>query len=791
MRNHDQRRPALPARLTSAEREFFVMLRQLVDTSGLSLHALAEVTSQPGPEPGESPAPAEYTAVQWGDWLNGHSLPPRKAVRRFAESLAKADADAGNLVELWALAFMPTPYPQEPGGALVRPRQLPMAASHFMGRTAELKTLGGLSARATAGDSPVIVVIEGAAGVGKTALATQLAHAIAGRFPDGQLYASMHGYDNAGLDDASEPTPDREVLRGFLEAFGVPPRDLPSEADDQAAMYQRLLAGRRVLVVLDNARDASQVRRLLPRGKGSMAVVTSRGQLARQLGAGTQVLGLGPLTESESRELLEGRIGAARVRREPRATSRLLELCGRLPLALGLVAAWVAARPDVPLDVLAGKLGEHSPDLRGSDPDSTARTAFAHSYHQLSEPAARLFRLLSVHPGPDVSQPAAASLAAIPVEQARKALDELAKAYLVEEHLPGRFACHDLLRVYAAERARASEPAAELDTALRRLLDHYLRSIVTAVSLAYPPALAVPVPAPRSGVLPEGFESGDQARAWCHAELPVVASLVARAAERGLDAYCWQIPSAMAPFKWRSGLLHHFLGSQRVALAAAGRLQDPLGLGHAHYHFAHACALLGEVADSDRHLQDALRSFTLADDQASAARTLNGMAQLLMQQGEYHKALDREKEALSLRLDLGDRDAVAHSEETIGSIYSRLGEYDQALRHCHRSLDLSRETGARLLAADALSTLGFINLALGQPRRAIASYMEVLAIYRQAGEKASIVAALTGLGDAQQAADDDAAARASWQQALALLKDQPNADDQPVRARLARLLAPG
>jgi tetratricopeptide (TPR) repeat protein len=577
MRNQDQRRPALPERLTSAEREFFTTLRQLVDSSSLTLRALADLTSSPRPvdasvEGGvpadDAPSSADYTTTQWERWLNGQSLPPRKAVRKFVEVLATADIDAGNLVELWALAFRPSPYPQEPSGPPGRLQQLPPLA---------------------------------------------------------------------------EQTPERE--RG---------RDLPDSGD------------------------------------------------------------LGGL----------------------------------------------------------------------------ARIAVLNSYRKLSDPAARLFRLLSVHPGPDVSVTAAASLAAVPAEQAGTALDELVKANLAEEKTAGRFACNALLSAYA-EWPEASEPGPERDAALGRLLDHYGQTMVAAVSLAYPASLSVPVPAPRPGVRPESLQSDDQARAWCHTELPVVKSLLTLAAIRGLDAYCWQIPSVMAPFLVRSGLLQDFLATQRIALAAARRLGDPLALGHAHYHYAHACALHGEVADSDGHLQDAFQSFSQAGDQASTARTLNGMAQLLMQQGEYPGALERESEALRLRLAIGDQDAIAHSEDTIGEIYSRLGKYDLALHHCHRSLDLSRETGARLLAADALTTLGFVNLALGDTKRAIASCMEALAIYRHAGDKASIAAALTGLGDAHQAAGDSAAARASWQQALVLLKDQLNADDQPVRARLGRLLPPG
>ncbi|HTU75265.1 MAG TPA: tetratricopeptide repeat protein [Trebonia sp.] len=559
MRNDDYSHPVLPARLTPAEQEFFLELRRVVETSGMSLRRLADMTRLPGS--GESSTRAKYTATQWQNWLHGQSLPPRMAVRMLAEALATTGLDARNLVELWALAFMPTPYPQEAGDTVPRPRH--------------------------------------------------------------------------------------------------PAKDEPG------------------------------------------------------------------------------------------------------------------APPDVP----AGHRAE---------PDSGA-PAFSAAYSQLRHPAARMFRLLSLHPGPDLSPAAAASLAGISLAEARGALDELARAGLVEEHLTGRFALDDARRGYAAAQARASEPATDRDTALARLLDHYLQTLTAAVPLGYPgPAMPVAVQPPGPGVLAEALESDDRARAWCHSRLSVIKSLLVQAGERDLNVYCWQVPSVMATFLVRSGLVHDFQAVQRIALAAAGKLADPRALGHAHFQYAHACALLGEVADSDGHLQDALHNFERAGDQAAAAATLNGMAQLFMQQGEYPRALDREEEALRLRLAVGDREAVAHSEETIASIYSRLGDYDLALRHCYRSLDISRETGARLLAADALSTLGFVCLARGDSKRAIATYMEVLAIYRQSGSEVLVVTALTGLGDAQQVAGDEDAARATWQQALALLKDLPNADDQPVRARLAR-----
>jgi tetratricopeptide (TPR) repeat protein len=778
MPNHDRHRPSLPVRLTLAERDFFMELRRLVDASGLSFEALEEATSDPRPESGES---FFCSGAQWERWLNGQSLPPRIAVRILAEKLADHNG-AGHLIDLWARAFVPTPYPQEPGRAPVRPRQLPASMQHFMGRTAELETLASLAEQVRASSAATVIVVEGTAGVGKTALAKRIGHAVADRFPDGQLYVSM-----PDVADASEPTSGDEVLRGFLEAFGIPHSQLPSAVDGQAALYRSLLAGKRVLVVLDNVRDAGQVGLLLPGAPGCLALVTSRNQLTGQFGDGTHVLRLNPFTMSEARDLLEHRLGSARVRRESPAADELIGLCARMPLALSVVAAHAAARPDFPLEMLADELRGHGPDLPDAgDTAITARTVFSASYHHLSDDAARMFRLLGVHAGPDISPTAGASLAAVPVEQARKSLDELARAYLVEEHLPGRFAFHDLLRAYAAERARMSETAVELEAALRRLLDYCLQSMHAGVTVAFPAGLPAPMPQPLPGVQAESFGSPAQALAWCHTERHAVQSLITHAAERGgFDAYCWRISWAMAPVLVRGGFLHDYLATGRIGLAAARNLGDPLSLGHAHYHLAHACALLGEVADSDAHLTRALRSFTTAGDQAAVAMTFNGMAQLLMQRGEYPRALEREQEALRLRVALGDQDEIAHSEQTIASIYARLGQHDLALRHCYRALDLSRETGIRLRTADALGVLGLVYLGLGDHDKAIAAYMEVLAIYRQAGQKVNIAEALTGLGDAQQAAGNITAARDSWQRALALLKDLPNADEHPVRARLA------
>jgi tetratricopeptide (TPR) repeat protein len=762
MRNQDQRRTPLPVRLTSAEREFYTELRRLVDISGLSAGDLS------GTAAGQN---------AWEDWLNGQSLPPLRALRELSSKLSANGIDGRRLVGLWARTSLPTAYPAEPGRSPVQPHQLPIGTTNFTGRSRELKVLEDLARQAAASGDTMVLVIEGPVATGKTALANHFAHQLSDLFPDGQLWADLRSFGDAG-----EPLPEGKALRGFLEAMGVVPRELPLDADEQAALYRSLLTGRRVLIVLDNVRDADQVRRLLPASPGSLVLVTTRGLPAGLPGTGTHVLRLGPLSDSEMRDLLERRIGTARLEREPSAVRELGTVTGQLPLALNVVAARAAADPDLSLLALAAEL--RSGGAGTGDP----LAVFTASSTRLSDGAARMFRLLSVAPGPDIGLPAAASLAAIPADQARSVLDELTTACLVEEHQPGRFVVHDLRRRYAAALARANEGAAELDAATRRLLDYYLHDMDAAVSLIYPARPPVPLLPPVAGVQTESFGSAAEALAWCRAERPGVLAVVTYAAGQGdFAAYCWQLPWAIAPLLSRGGFLRDYLALQQIAITAAAGLGDPLGQGISHHEYAHACALLGEVGDSGAHLKEALQRFTKAGDQPRAARTLNGMAQLLMQDGEYPAALDRETEALALRQAVGDPDEIAHSEQTLGSIYARLGRHDEAVRHCERSLDLSRETGSRALTADALSTLGFVHLSLGDYGRAVACYMEVLVIYREIGDKAGTAEALTGLGDAQHARGDVRAARAAWRQALGVLSDVPSGDVQPIQARLEML----
>ena len=346
--------------------------------------------------------------------------------------------------------------------AVIRPAQLPPAVPRFAGRRAELAMLAamlpptqdGLGAAGTT--AVAISAVSGTAGVGKTALAVHWAHQVAGRFPDGQLYVDLRGFDPGG--SVADPG---EVICRFLQALGVPAQRLPSDLDTQIGLYRSLLAGKRILVVLDNARDAAQVRPLLPGAAGCLVVVTSRDRLTPLVAAeGAHPLTVDLLTTREAHDLLVHRLGTGRVMAEPAAVQQIIARCARLPLALAVAAARAATHPDLPLTRLAAELGDASGGLdalQGGDPGSDIRAVFSWSLHALSAGAARLFRLLGVHPGPDLTAPTAASLAGVGGHEVRPLLAELIRAQLLDEHIPGRYACHDLLRAYAREQAHTHE----------------------------------------------------------------------------------------------------------------------------------------------------------------------------------------------------------------------------------------------------------------------------------------------------------------------------------------------
>lgn len=682
----------------------------------------------------------------------------------------------------------PQPVTPAPAAPLVQvpPAQVPPEAAGFAGRTAELRRLHAMLPEA--GGDPPVVVITGTAGVGKSTLAVRFARQVAPRFPDGQLYVNLRGFDPSGA-----PTEPTVALAAFFEALGVPPRQVPATLDAQTGLFRSLLAGRRMLLLLDNARSTEQVRPLFPGSQGCMVVITSRSQLTGLVAAeGARPLPLGVLSAAEAGELMAARLGRERVAAELDAAAELIEHCDGLPLALSVICARAVTRPAVALADLAAELRDargRLDALETGDEVTDLRAVFSWSYCKLSPPAARMFRLLGVHPGPDISAAAAASLAGLPASQARAALAELTRASLLTEGPVGRFGCHELLRAYAAEQAEAGESEAGRAAARRRLLDHYVRTARAASARMYPARGHVELPPALPDVCAEEFASYEGALAWFGAEHRVLHAVLAMAAGSGLDRYCWTLAWYWSPILKRRGQLNEVMALQRTALTSAQRLGDPVSLGHVHYDLGHVSARLGDFAACHEHLNQALDLFTELGDGANIGQVRHGLAMFFDRQGRYAEALEHATEALRLRRAFAEPAMVAYSENGVGWIYAHLGQHTQALRHCRRALKLHRESGSRSGAADTLDSMGYAYSGLAHYDQAIAHYEQALDIYHQIGDTENEAGSLIRLGDVQLAAGLPGRARRSWERALTALSGMPGVDTREVRGRLARLTA--
>ncbi|WP_247197940.1 NB-ARC domain-containing protein, partial [Streptomyces sp. GESEQ-35] len=358
------------------------------------------------------------------------------------------------------------------------------------------------------------------------------------RYPDGQLYINLRGFDPTGAIVSSA-----EAIRAFLDALGVPPQTIPGTLDAQTALYRSLLADRRVLVLLDNARDTEQVRPLLPGSADCLAIVTSRSQLTGLVAhEGARPLTLGPLSPAAAHGFLARRVGAVRLTAEPEAVNEIIECCGRLPLALAVVAARAATNPGFALGIIAGELREGRGNLdalTGGDPTSDVRTVFSWSYEALSAPAARLFRLLGLHSGPDICGHAAAALAGLPLRETRGLLAEITRLNLLNQHAPGRYALHDLLRVYAAERVTTQETPQERDRAVERLAHWYLHTAAAVYGYLSPGHRPFPLGPRPPECEPMTFTSRDQALRWCEIERPNFVATVHQAAASHRPDLAW------------------------------------------------------------------------------------------------------------------------------------------------------------------------------------------------------------------------------------------------------------
>jgi DNA-binding SARP family transcriptional activator len=724
---------------------------------------------------------------------------PGPALRRLHQRILAADPDLGDqpAAASWtparlvrsATAGHAAAAPPPPARPV--PAQLPRALPDFTGREAPLARLNALLDRATGANPTVpIAVVTGTAGVGKTSLAVHWAHGVRDRFPDGQLYVNLRGFDPGGA-----ATDSAEVVRGFLAAFGVPAGRVPDTPESQAALYRSMLADRRVLVVLDNAWDTAQVQPLLPGGATCVVVVTSRNDLPGLVAAnGAEPIAIDLLSGGEARRLLARRLGPVRAAAAASSVDDIIESCARLPLALSIAAARAATRPDFPLSVVAGELRQVRGRLdvfHGGDRATDIRAVFSWSYEALSPPATRLFRLLGLHPGADATVPAAASLAGEPLPAARRALGELARAHLVDERAPGRFAFHDLLRSYAAELADAHDAAADRDAAVRRLLDHYVHTAFRAQQ-RYNPHHDDPIELPpaRPGVVVEDIASHERALAWFAAEHRNLLAGLSAARDRGLDEHTWQLAWAVSPFleyqgrwhEWRAALVAARAGVMRAGEARAGGRRAPRALverllGRAHIR-------LDRYDEADLYLHQALALYTELGDLPGQGHTHRDLCWKLDCQGRHREALDQAERALRRFRAAGHRSGQARALNATGWFHIALGDYELALARCQEALDLQAEIDDRYGQAETLDSLGFLHRHLGHVSQTIACYERALELYRAFEDRYNEADTLAYLGDAHHAARDVAAARSAWREALAILERLGHPDAERLRDKL-------
>ncbi|MER7789086.1 BTAD domain-containing putative transcriptional regulator [Streptomyces sp. NPDC097640] len=734
----------------------------------------AQVTSPEQPVQPASPVPP------------APPVPPTILEQADADRLASAPEDASSAPP------HPSPQPSSPPAEVAVPQQLPADVVHFTGRERELAGLDALLRPALgawggqARTAALISVIAGSGGLGKTTLAVHWAHRVRDRFPDGQLYVNLRGFGPTG----SAMTPS-EAVRGFLDAFQVPAHRIPATVEAQTALYRSLLTGRRVLILLDNARDADQVRPLLPGSPGCLVLLTSRNELTGLVVAEqAQPLPLDLLDRVEARGLLARRLGAERVAAEPEAVEDVITVCAGLPLALAIVAARAATHPRFSLAALARELHDARGSLDafdGGDATTDVRAVFSWSYHTLGTDAARLFRLLGVHPGPDISAVAAASLVALPVPQARRLLIQLTRAHLLTERSPGQYALHDLLRAYATELAEAYDSEADRRAALHRTLDHYLHTAVAAGRVFTPQRTPLTLPAAQPGVSTEPFADYGEALTWFTVGHPVLVAAQQQAAESGFEPHAWQLAWSLAEFLDQLGHWHDQGVVHTVALDAAQRTDNLTGQAHAHHGLGLADLRMARYDRARDHLMCALDLHGRTGNAAGQALIHVALNLAGERQGRHEEGLYHAQRTLELYREVGQRSGEAYALNNVGWAYAMVGQYQQTLIHCEKALRMLREAHDGRGASAAWDSLGYAHHRLGDHEQAIVCFRNAVELRRERGERVRAAETTYRLGSAQLAAGDVPGARDTWQEALTMFDALGHPDADRVREELGRL----
>ncbi|NUT53355.1 MAG: tetratricopeptide repeat protein [Saccharothrix sp.] len=707
----------------------------------------------------------------------------RRLRARLAEELGTEPGSDLRQLHHRILAADPDLAAPEADRSPVVPRQLPAAPAPFTGRVPELTELDRALAPAPGDPATATVTISavgGVGGVGKTWLALAWAHRNLHRFPDGQLFVDLHGFS-----PTEEPTDPADALRGFLTALGATADGTRSDA---GTVYRNLMAGRRVLVLLDNAASADQVVPLLPGSPTCTVLVTSRTSLPSLIDRhGAHHLPLSVLTPVESRALLAARLGEHRTDAEPDAVDELIGLCGRHPLALAITARHAATRPRLPLAELAAELREAGLEMLDHDTDLTASlpAVLSWSLRHLTARQRMVFVLVGIAPGPDIDLPAAASLTGLTQAEARKALRVLEDHSLLDRHPHGRYAMHDLVRAYATT-ADDHLPEPEREAALARVAEFYLHTAHAADHLLNPyrPPIRLDPPAPGTPTHP--LPDRATALAWMDAHHLHLLAVQQNAATRRHHQVVWQIAWTLGTFHRLRGHIHDDLAVWQAAAEAATHLADPGTHILAHRLLGHANAELERHERAIDHLHQALALARQHHDLAQQAHTHHALTWAWEQQGDDSKAFDHARHALDLFRALGSPVWEATALNMVGWHAARLGEYEFAREHCQAALDLYRRHDDLDGEADTLDSFGWIEHHTGHHRQAVDHYRQALDLYHVVGNTAEAADTLDNLAQAHLALGDHDRALDAWREALDLYRQQGRDNDaERVRRRLA------
>lgn len=646
------------------------------------------------------------------------------------------------------------------------PRQLPADVRGFVNRAADLERLDLLlSEESPDANATAVCLIVGTAGVGKTSLAIHWAHRVAAEFPDGQLYVNLRGYD------PGPPVTAAEALERFLRALGARVAEIPSDVESRAALYRSRLAGRRVLIVLDNAATTSQVRQLLPGVPGCLVLVTSRGRLSGLVARdGAQPLPLKLLSEDDAVGLLSAVTSGQRTGDDLQDLRELAKLCARLPLALRIAAERAISRPWTSMGDLIADLRDESGlwdalTAEEDDESDAVRTVFAWSYRALPPDAGRLFRFLGLHPGPDFRTEAAAALGELPVSTTRRLLDALVGANLLEQLEPDRFQFHDLLRLYALDQARTEEsPQTYLD-AVRRIVLWYLHSLRAATAFLAPEAGRLEFPGPADAVAVDNHRA---AHSWYEQEERNLRTAVSFADELGIHDLAWLLAASLYPVYANRNQVDHWLATSEVGLGAARQLADQQAeavllesLGKAHAQSAH-------LAEAIRYQSSALEIHERLGDLDGRITSTNAIGLVHLRAHELAAALTRFDETARLAEELDSPYWRGVAMNNLANVHLELESFEEARGLLERALDIHRQRGRTAYSGDTLRGLSHAHRGLGHPDVARDHIEQALELARDHANLAWEAFWLVEYGHVRIALDDLPGALTAFQRAAML-----------------------